>query len=77
MPDRIAYRFYPLAHLGLGRAAAQTGEHTAALEAYDAFLAAWSEADADVPILVQARAERARLLAAAPTSPSATPRAAR
>jgi tetratricopeptide (TPR) repeat protein len=62
---------YPLAHLGLGRAAAQMGEHDSALEAYDAFLAAWSEADADVPALVQARAERARLVSG--RTPSAAP----
>jgi hypothetical protein len=50
-----------LSHLGLARAAAVTGDAAAARTAYDAFFAAWRDADADVPVLRQARAEYARL----------------
>ena len=50
-----------LAHLGLGRASVLTGETAKARIAYQDFFALWREADPDVPILKQARAEYARL----------------
>ena len=50
-----------LAHLGLGRAYALQGNTTKARAAYEAFLALWKDADPDVPILAQAKAEYAQL----------------
>ena len=50
-----------LAHLQLGRAFALSGDRTKAKAAYEAFLALWKDADADVPILKRAKAEYARL----------------
>ncbi|HEV2469674.1 MAG TPA: protein kinase [Candidatus Sulfotelmatobacter sp.] len=52
---------YPLAHLGLGRAYAVQGDNAKARTAYQDFLAAWKDADPDVPILVAAKAEYAKL----------------
>jgi len=50
-----------LAHLGLGRAYAMAGDQVKARIAYQDFLTLWKEADPDVPILQQARAEYAKL----------------
>lgn len=50
-----------LAHLGLGRAYALMGETSRAKAAYQDFLALWKEADRDVPILKQVKAENAKL----------------
>ena len=50
-----------LAHLQLGRVFALSGDKTRAKAAYEAFLALWKDADADIPILKQAKAEYARL----------------
>jgi hypothetical protein len=50
-----------LAHLQLGRALAISGDKAKATAAYQDFLAAWKDADADIPILIQAKAEYARL----------------
>ncbi len=50
-----------LAHLQLGRAYNLAGEVGKALEAYAAFLAAWQNADPDIPILKQAKTEYAKL----------------
>ncbi len=50
-----------LAQLGLGRAYAGTGDVIRAKTAYQDFFASWKDADADVPILKEARAEYARL----------------
>jgi eukaryotic-like serine/threonine-protein kinase len=52
---------YALAHLGAARAATLTGEIGKARQSYDAFVALWRDADADLPALLEARAERARL----------------
>jgi hypothetical protein len=46
---------YPLAHLGLARAQALAGESFASQQAWEDFCAAWREADADLPVLVEAR----------------------
>jgi hypothetical protein len=61
-----------LAHLGLARANAMQARtlqgadadaaRTRALAAYKDFLALWKDADPDVPILKQAKAEYAKLL---------------
>jgi hypothetical protein len=50
-----------LAHLGLGRAIAAGGEPAKARTAYQDFLSLWKDADPDIPILQQARAEYAKL----------------
>jgi eukaryotic-like serine/threonine-protein kinase len=51
-----------LAHLQLGRAFALLGEKAKARTAYQDFLELWKDADADIPILRQAKAEHAKLL---------------
>jgi serine/threonine protein kinase/tetratricopeptide (TPR) repeat protein len=50
-----------LAHLGLARAYAMTGDTVKAKSAYQDFLTLWKEADPDIPILKQAKAEYAKL----------------
>ena len=50
-----------LAHLGLGRAYALSGDTAKAKIAYQDFLALWKDADPDVPILKQAKSEYAAL----------------
>jgi eukaryotic-like serine/threonine-protein kinase len=50
-----------LAHLQLGRAYAMSGDATKARGAYQDFLALWKDADPDVPVLKQAKAEYAKL----------------
>ena len=52
---------HSLAHLGLARSYAQAGDKEKALTAYQDFFALWKEADADVPLLQQAKAEYAKL----------------
>jgi predicted Zn-dependent protease len=53
--------FYPLAHVGLARAAALAGDTTKARRAYQDFFALWKDADADIPILQLARREYEKL----------------
>ena len=48
---------YPLAHLGLARAAALAGDTTRSRKAWEDFSAAWKDADADLPILLAAQHE--------------------
>ena len=50
-----------LSQLGLARAYVMQGDTTKAKVAYQDFLALWKDADPDVPILQQAKAERAKL----------------
>jgi len=50
-----------LAVLGLARARALKGDLPASRMAYQDFLALWKDADSDLPVLQQARAEYARL----------------
>jgi tetratricopeptide (TPR) repeat protein len=50
-----------LAHLGLGRARALSGDNAGARTAYQDFLALWKDADPDAPILKEAKAEYAKL----------------
>jgi serine/threonine protein kinase/tetratricopeptide (TPR) repeat protein len=52
---------YPLAHLGLARAAALSGDTTMARKAYQDFFALWKDADPDIPILQEARREFEKL----------------
>ena len=50
-----------LAHLQLGRAFALAGDKTKAKTAYQDFLTLWKDADPDIPIFKQAKAEYAKL----------------
>jgi eukaryotic-like serine/threonine-protein kinase len=50
-----------LAHLGLARAVALQGDTAKAKAAYQHFLTLWKNADPDVPILIAAKAEYAKL----------------
>ena len=52
---------YSLARLGLGRAVALQGDKAKARASYQDFFAIWKEADSDVPILKEAKAEYAKL----------------
>jgi hypothetical protein len=53
--------FHALAHLGLARAAALSGDEETARKMYGEFFTLWAHADQDVPILQEARAEFARI----------------
>jgi len=50
-----------LAHLQLGRAYAMQGDTAKAKAAYQDFLTLWKDADPDIPILIAAKAEYAKL----------------
>jgi len=50
-----------LAHLQLGRAYAMSGDTAKARAAYQDFLTLWKDADPDIPIVKQAKAEYAKL----------------
>jgi tetratricopeptide (TPR) repeat protein/tRNA A-37 threonylcarbamoyl transferase component Bud32 len=52
---------YPLAHLGLARAAALSGDTATSRKAYQDFLALWKDADPDIPVYRGAKAEYAKL----------------
>jgi hypothetical protein len=50
-----------VARVGLARAYAMAGNKEAARAAYQEFLTLWKDADADIPILKEAKAEYAKL----------------
>jgi hypothetical protein len=50
-----------LAHLGLARAYALQADTAKARAAYQDFLTLWKDADPDIPVLKQAKAEYAKL----------------
>ncbi|MGI8838358.1 MAG: protein kinase domain-containing protein [Pyrinomonadaceae bacterium] len=52
---------YPLAHLGLARAAALSGDTTKARKAYQDFFALWKDADGDLSVLIEAKKEYEKL----------------
>ncbi len=52
---------YPLSRLGLARAKALAGDAAGARTVYQDFLAAWKDADPDLPVLKEAKAEYAKL----------------
>ena len=58
-PDSI---YVALAHLGLARASGMNGNSTTARTQFETFFTLWQDADSDVPLLQQARAEYAHLL---------------
>ena len=53
---------FPLAHLGLARAYTLQGHIDKSRAAYQDFFALWKDADPDIPILKQAKAEYAKLM---------------
>jgi len=52
---------FGMARLQMGRAFALAGDQVKAKSAYQDFLTLWKDADVDIPILKQARAEFAKL----------------
>ena len=50
-----------LAHLQLGRTYTSLGDKAKAKSSYESFLTLWKDADPDIPILKQAKAEYAKL----------------
>jgi len=52
-----------LSHLQLARAQKMMGDQAAARKSYEDFLTLWKDADSDIPIYQQAKAEYARLRA--------------
>jgi tetratricopeptide (TPR) repeat protein len=52
---------YVLSHLGLARAYALQGDSAKSRTAYQDFFALWKDADPDIPVLKQAKAEYAKL----------------
>jgi eukaryotic-like serine/threonine-protein kinase len=50
-----------LAHLQIGRAYAMQGDTAKAKAAYQDFLTLWKDADPDIPILIAAKTEYAKL----------------
>ncbi len=52
---------YPLAHLGLGRAMLLQGDTAKAKQSYDEFFRLWKDADADLPVLIEAKQEYAKV----------------
>jgi hypothetical protein len=52
---------FPLAHLGLARAAAIAGDTAKSRQAYRDFFALWKDADPDIPILIEAKKEYEKL----------------
>jgi serine/threonine protein kinase/thioredoxin-like negative regulator of GroEL len=52
---------YPLANLGLARAASLSGDAAKARKSYQDFFAFWKDADSTIPILIEARAEYEKL----------------
>jgi len=53
--------YSPLAQLGLAQAYAKQGDSENSRKAYDDFFATWKDADPNIPILKQAKAEYAKL----------------
>jgi predicted Zn-dependent protease len=57
----LATSLYPLSYLGLARAATLMGDAAKARKAYEDFFAQWKDADADIPILIEAKKEYEKL----------------
>lgn len=53
--------FYPLAYVGIARAAVLQGDKAKARKAYEDFFALWKDADQDLPILIEAKKEYEKL----------------
>ena len=54
-------QYYSLAYLGTARGFVLAGERAKAERTFENFFALWKDADADIPVLRQARAEYAKL----------------
>ena len=54
-------QFYALSYLGVARGSALAGDTARARKAFEDFLALWKDADPDIPVLKQAKAEYAKL----------------
>jgi len=52
---------YPRAYLGLAQASALNGDRAGARKAYEDFFALWKDADADLPILIEAKKDYEKL----------------
>jgi hypothetical protein len=52
---------YPMAYVGLARAAVQAGDAVGARKAYADFLALWKDADPDLPLMIEVKKEYAAL----------------
>ena len=52
---------WPMAHLGLARAAVLQRDRAKARKAYEDFFLVWKEADVDLPVLIEARREYEKL----------------
>jgi eukaryotic-like serine/threonine-protein kinase len=52
---------YPLARLGLARSAVLTGDTAQARKSYEEFFELWKDADADLPILIEAKKEYSKI----------------
>jgi hypothetical protein len=65
LPDHrgivINFPLGALAHLGLARAYVLSGDTAKARTAYQDFFTLWKDADPDIPILKEAKAEYAKL----------------
>ena len=57
----IVSPLWPLAHLGLARAAALEGDTATARKEYESFFEFWKEADADLPVMIEAKREYEKL----------------
>ena len=64
--------FAPLAQFGLARTYAMQGEREKSRKAYDDFFTTWKDADPDIPILRQAKAEYKKLIATPSAAASAS-----
>jgi eukaryotic-like serine/threonine-protein kinase len=54
-------QFYSLSYLGLARASALAGDSAKARKAFQDFFALWKDADPDIPVLIAAKVEYAKL----------------
>ena len=59
--DFLGPALYSVAYLGLARASALSGDASQARKAYQDFFAMWKDADADIPILIEAKKEYEKL----------------
>ena len=57
----IVSPLWPLAHLGLARAAVLQGDTATARKEYESFFEFWKDADADLPVMIEAKREYEKL----------------
>jgi tetratricopeptide (TPR) repeat protein/tRNA A-37 threonylcarbamoyl transferase component Bud32 len=58
--ELLVSTLYPLARLGLARAAAVSGNRAQARKLYEEFFTLWKDADPDLPVLIEAKNEYAK-----------------